>query len=115
MVLLAAPALASVLGAAQDITLSALDRADALAVLGSVVAQQAQAAAQVPAKVGNPLHPQTPCLMGPFSGGDCAGSSAAPVCRCHGVHQTSFMTLCHAGCAFGVLGIQGDYLSRVCR
>lgn len=51
VVLLAAPALASVLGAAQDITLAALDRADGLAALGSVVAQQAQSAAPVPAKV----------------------------------------------------------------
>ena len=53
VVLLAAPALASVLGAAQDVTLSALDRADGLAVLGSVIAQQTQAAQLVPARVGN--------------------------------------------------------------
>ena len=53
VVLLAAPALASVLGAAQDITLSALDRADGLAVLGTVVAQQAEAAVPVPTRVSN--------------------------------------------------------------
>ena len=53
VVLLAAPALASVLGAAQDITLAALDRADGLAALGSVVAQQAQSPAPVPAKVAH--------------------------------------------------------------
>ena len=48
VVLLAAPALASVLGAHRDTTLAALDRADGLAALGSAVAAQAQAA--VPAK-----------------------------------------------------------------
>ncbi len=53
VVLLAAPALASVLGAAQDVTLAALDRADGLAVLGTVVAQQAEAAVPVPTRVGN--------------------------------------------------------------
>jgi len=51
VVLLAAPALASILGAAQDITLAALDKADGLALLGSIVAEQAQAAVPVPAKV----------------------------------------------------------------
>ncbi len=51
VVLLAAPALASVLGAAQDITLAALDRADGLAMLGTVVAQQSQAAVPVPTRV----------------------------------------------------------------
>lgn len=51
VVLLAAPALASVLGAAQDITLAALDAADGVAVLGSVVAAQAQASVPMPAKV----------------------------------------------------------------
>ena len=49
VVLLAAPALASVLGAHQDITLAALEKADGLAALGLAVAAQAQAA--VPAKV----------------------------------------------------------------
>jgi hypothetical protein len=52
VVLLVAPALASVLGAARDITLAALDRTDGLAALGSVVTQQAQSAVPVPAKVG---------------------------------------------------------------
>ena len=57
MVLLAAPALASVLGAAQDVTLSALDRADGLGILGTVVAQQAQAAVPIPTRVAYPLPP----------------------------------------------------------
>ena len=55
VVLLAAPALASVLGAHRDITLAALDKADGLAALGSAVAAQAQAA--VPARV--PTAPQS--------------------------------------------------------
>ena len=91
VVLLAAPALASVLGAHRDITLAALERADGLAALGSAVAAQAQAA--VPAKV--PTAPQvSPRRLCSFAA--CAALAAwgpwTPIC------MSSKSAICSAGC-----------------